>query len=379
MSGPKSAGSFQTMGLESDLFKGLNRIGYKNPTPVQRKALPIALAGIDIVCMSRTGSGKSCVFLVPLLQKLKSHNKSGGGVRAVILSPTRELAVQTFKLAKDMGKFMNIKFASLVGGDSIDGQFDQLADNPDVIIGTPGRLMHLLREVSTFNLKNCSYLVFDEADRLFEMGFSEQLNEIIRECPTDRQTLLFSATLPKQLVQFTRAGLKEPQFIRLEAEASLSAELRCAFLSVRSNEKLAAFLYLVRTIIPRTHFTIVFVATKHHSELLHALIQHIGLSSTMIYGSMDQDSRNSNLRRFRNGEVHFLIVTDVAARGIDIPLLNNVINFHFPTSPKLFIHRCGRAARQGRTGFAFSLVDPDEWPYAADVHKFLDFNLRGEF
>ena len=363
------AGSFQAMGLEKEILAGLNRMGYKAPTPVQRKALPAVLAGLDVVCMARTGSGKTCVFLLPMIQKLKSHQTSG--VRGLVLSPTRELASQTFKFAKDMAKFTDLRIVDILGGDSIEQQFDALSSKPDIIVATPGRLMHHLREVSTFKLKSVRYLVFDEADRLFEMGFAEQLNEIVRECPIERQTVLFSATLPKMIVQFSRAGLKDPQLIRLDTDVKMSEELRIAFFCLRSNEKLAALLYLVRHIIPSDQQTIVFTATRHHSELLHAMFEKIGVTSTMIYGSMDQDARTSNLKSFRQGSVSFLIVTDLAARGIDVPLLNNVINFHFPPSPKLFVHRCGRAARQGRIGFAFSLVDPEEMAFMMDVQKFL--------
>jgi ATP-dependent RNA helicase DDX54/DBP10 len=216
------------------------------------------------------------------------------------------------------------------------------------VVATPGRLMHHLREISTFRLKHVQYLVFDEADRLFEMGFAEQLNEIVKACPEERQTLLFSATMPKQIIQFSRAGLKDPQLLRLDQDSQLSAELRLANFLLRSNEKMAALLYLVRIIIPDKQSTIIFTATRHHSELIHHIFNRLQLKSTMIYGAMDQDARTMNLRSFRNNEVNFLIVTDVAARGIDIPMLHNVINYHYPPNPKLFVHRCGRAARQGK-------------------------------
>ena len=203
------------------------------------------------------------------------------------------------------------------------------------------------------------------------MGFAEQLNEIIKKCPVERQTLLFSATMPKMLIQFTRAGLKEPQLVRLESDFKMSDELRCAFFLVRSNEKTAALLYLIRKVIPKNQLTIIFTATRHHSEFLYKLLLLIGERCTLIYGTMDQDARAANLKAFRNGEVSFLIVTDLAARGIDVPLLNNVVNFHFPPSPKLFLHRCGRAARQGRIGFALSLVESEELGFASDVHTLL--------
>jgi len=370
----KFGGTFQSLELSKELSNGLNRMNYKTPTPVQRKALPIVLAGMDMVCMARTGSGKTCVFLLPLLERLKEH-KVGGGVRGLVLSPTRELAVQSYKFAKDMSHFQNLRIASIVGGDGIEAQFRALSENPDVIVGTPGRLMHHLREVSTFKLNKVEYLVFDEADRLFEMGFAEQLHEIIRECPPERQTLLFSATMPKQLVQFSRAGLRDPQLIRLDTDVKMSEELRLGYFSMRSNEKLAAFMYLVRSIIPPGQLTIVFTATRHHSELLHQILERSGVTSTIVYGSMDQDARNLNLNKFRSGKVDYLLVTDVAARGIDIPLLNNVINYHFPSSPKLFVHRCGRAARQGRIGYALSLVEPDELAHIIDAHTFLGHKL----
>lgn len=377
-------GSFQSLlGLESinspnshasQILNALNRMAYKLPTPIQRKTIPLALAGIDLVCMARTGSGKTCAFLLPLVFKLEKHNHSSG-VRGIVLSPTRELAVQTFKFARDIAKFTDLNIINILGGDPIEAQFEALSSRPDIIIATPGRLMHHLREISTFKLKQVQLLIFDEADRLFEMGFAEQLNEIVRECPVERQTLLFSATMPKQLVQFSRAGLRDPQLIRLDTDSQLSTELRLAFFMTRSNEKIAAFLYLVQKIIPATQVTIVFTATRHHSELIHALLERIGISSTMVYGTMDQDARSMHLKAFRGGSIRYLIVTDLAARGIDVPLLNNVINFHFPPSPKLFIHRCGRAARQGRIGYAFSLVESEELAFVADVHAYLGKTL----
>jgi len=165
------SGSFGTMGLEKTLFQGLTRMQYKIPTPVQRKALPIVLAGLDVVCMARTGSGKTAVFLIPMIQKLKSH-RNDVGVRGLVLSPSRELALQTFKFACDMAKFTNLRIISIVGGDGIESQFEMLANEPDILIATPGRLMHHLREIYSFKLSHIQYLVFDEADRLFEMGVS---------------------------------------------------------------------------------------------------------------------------------------------------------------------------------------------------------------
>eukprot|EP00752_Nemacystus_decipiens_P002961 g2751.t1 len=363
-------GSFQAMGLSQDLFRGIMAMGYKVPTPVQRKSLPVTLAGADVVVMARTGSGKTAAFLIPVLEKLGSHSHKMGA-RSIILSPTRELAVQTLTFARKMSKLKDLRMALLVGGDSMDKQFAALADNPDIIIATPGRLMHHLQEVPEFTLRSVEVIVFDEADRLFEMGFAEQLREIMRGVPEERQSLLFSATMPKQLVQFARAGLKDPVLIRLDTESKISTELSLAFFTCRTMDKPAALLFLLREVIPEDDMTIVFVATRHHAEFLHELLREAGTMSSVVYGAMDQEARSIHLDKFRKGKTKLLVVTDVAARGIDVPLLNNVINYAFPPAPKLFVHRVGRAARQGRTGTAYSIVDPEEIPHMLDLHLFL--------
>ncbi|CAM9191437.1 unnamed protein product, partial [Discosporangium mesarthrocarpum] len=297
---PKS-GSFQSLGLSPELFRGVMALGYKVPTPVQRKSLPVTLSGADVVVMARTGSGKTAAFLIPVLQRLGGHS-SRVGARSIILSPTRELAVQTLSFARKMAKFTGLHLALLVGGDSMESQFSALADNPDVIIATPGRLMHHLQEVPDFTLRKVECIVFDEADRLFEMGFAEQLREIMRGVPEERQSLLFSATMPKQLVQFARAGLKDPVLIRLDTESKISTELSLAFFTCRSDDKPAALLFLLREVIPPEDMTIVFLATRHHVEFLHELLHESGVDSSVVYGAMDQEARGMHLEKFRKGK-----------------------------------------------------------------------------
>ncbi|OQS03707.1 ATP-binding Cassette (ABC) Superfamily [Thraustotheca clavata] len=369
------SGGFQGLGLSPPIFKAIMAMGYKVPTPIQRKSLPHILSGKDVVAMARTGSGKTAAFLVPMLEKLKEHSKKIG-VRALILSPTRELAVQTIKFAKSLAKFTDIKCGLIVGGDSLEQQFELIASNPDVLVATPGRLMHLLLEIPEFNLQAMEYVCFDEADRLFEMGFAEQLQEILSSMPPSRQTLLFSATLPQALVQFARAGLTEPELIRLDVESQISDQLKISFFTMRTEDKTAAIVYLLRDMIPANEQTIVFAATRHHVEFLHELLLACHIDSSCVYGDMDQTSRKINIGKFRAKKTPILIVTDVAARGIDIPLLNNVINYSFPATPKLFVHRVGRAARAGRSGMAFNFVDPDEMPYMVDLHLFLGRRLE---
>ncbi|KAI4902954.1 hypothetical protein NFI96_020603 [Prochilodus magdalenae] len=365
----KKSGGFQSMGLSYPVYKGVIKKGYKVPTPIQRKTIPVILNGKDVVAMARTGSGKTAAFLVPMFEKLKAP-QAQTGARALILTPTRELALQTMKFTKELGRFTGLKTALILGGDSMDDQFSALHENPDIIIGTPGRLMHVIMQMN-LKLQSVEYVVFDEADRLFEMGFAEQLQEIIRRLPETRQTLLFSATLPKLIVEFARAGLTDPVLVRLDVDTKLSDQLKLAFFHMRLDDKPALLLHLLRNVVKPQEQTVVFVATKHHVEYLNQLLVEEGIECAYIYSALDQTARKINIGRFVHRKAMVLLVTDVAARGIDIPLLDNVINYNFPSKAKLFLHRVGRVARAGRSGTAFSLVCSDEVPFVYDLHLFL--------
>ena len=369
-----SVGSFKTMNLLPNLMKAIVRKGFRQPTPIQRKSIGPLLEGRDVVGMARTGSGKTAAFVLPMVQKLKAHSVKVG-VRGLVLAPTRELALQTFLFIKLMTKFTDLRSVVLMGGDSFDEQFASLASNPDIIVASPGRLLHLCIEAK-YSLSAVEYVVFDEADRLFEMGFAEQLQELLALMPTNRQTALFSATLPRSLVDFATAGLCNPLLIRLDADTKLSEDLKNVFLAVQTDSKDSMLLYLLKNVIKTTEqLTIVFAATKHHVEYLQELLKSYGFKVGYIYGSLDQEAREQAISNFRNAIWSILIVTDVAARGIDIPLLDNVINYDFPCKPKLFVHRVGRAARAGRTGTAYSLAAPDEIPYLVDLQLFLGQQL----
>lgn len=355
------------------MLKSIARKGYKLPTPIQRKGIPPIMEGRDVVGMARTGSGKTAAFVVPMIERLRMHSAQVGA-RALILSPSRELALQTLKVVKEMSKHTDLRACMIVGGDGMEEQFGALAANPDVIVATPGRFMHLIIEMN-LDLKTVEYVVFDEADRLFELGFAQQLTEILHKLPPTRQTLLFSATLPKLLADFAKAGLTDPVLVRLDLETKVSPDLETFFFNIPPAARTTVLLYLLRDIIPAEESTIVFVSTKHHAEFLQTLLGHAGVPNTYIYGSLDQTARKANLARFRAGIVKVLLVTDVAARGVDIPLLDNVINYDFPPSSKSFIHRVGRVARAGRRGRAYSLVTSDEIPYFVDLQLFLGRRL----
>lgn len=393
-------------GLNSHLLKAISRKGFNVPTPIQRKTIPLVLDNQDVVGMARTGSGKTAAFVIPMIEKLKAHSAKVGA-RALVLSPSRELALQTLKVVKEFGRGTDLKCVLLVGGDSLEDQFGFMAGNPDIVIATPGRFLHLQVEMS-LDLSSVRYVVFDEADRLFEMGFAAQLGEILHALPTSRQTLLFSATLPKSLVEFARAGLQEPSLVRLDAESKVSPDLESAFFSVKSAEKEGALLHILNDLIkmptgppeaakkaankndkkrkrgadgpgpkqkPTEHSTIIFAATKHHVDYLASLLRLSGFAVSHAYGSLDQVARNIQVEEFRTGMTNILVVTDVAARGIDIPVLANVINYDFPPQPKIFVHRVGRTARAGQRGWSYSLVRDTDAPYLLDLQLFLGRRL----
>lgn len=406
----KKGGGFQVMGLSASLLKAITRKGFSVPTPIQRKTIPLLLDRKDVVGMARTGSGKTAAFIIPMIERLKAH-KAQVGSRALILSPSRELALQTLQVTKELAKGTDLRCILLVGGDSLEEQFSAMSSNPDIVIAAPGRFVHLMVEMN-LDLSSMQYVVFDEADRLFEMGFAAQLSEILHALPASRQTLLFSATLPKSLVEFARAGLQDPVLVRLDAESKISPDLQSAFFTVKSSEKEGALLHILQDVIhvptrstidstqssdqPKEHgkkrkrnddeensqkpstspySTIIFAATKHRVEYLDILLKKAGYAVSHVYGNLDQTARKEQVEAFRRGRTNVLVVTDVAARGIDIPILANVINYDFPSQPKIFIHRVGRTARAGQKGWAYSIVHDSDAPYLLDLQLFLDKKL----
>ena len=364
------------MGLSSEVLRGVLTKGYRVPTPIQRRTIPLILEGKDVVAMARTGSGKTASFLVPLFQKLVTKSVKIGtqlkGARSLILSPTRELALQTLSFTRELGRFCGLKSVCVLGGDSMEKQFSAMHENPDIIIATPGRFVHLCVEMG-LKLSAIEYVVFDEADRLFEMGFGEQLREILGRLPETRQTVLFSATLPKLLVEFAKAGLTEPTLIRLDVETKIPETLKLAFFHARNETKPSLLLHTLNHVIPKEEQVVIFVATRHHVDYLHTLLDIAGIDNTFIYSQLDPAARKINAAKFKVGtnKTRVLIVTDLAARGIDIPMLDNVINYHFPAKSKLFVHRVGRVARAGRAGCAYSFVGLDELAYFVDLQLFL--------
>ena len=369
----KKAKGFKTFHLTEELYQGIKLIGYKNPTPIQKKIIPEIMSGFNIIAHSRTGSGKTAAFLLPMLSKLKQHSQIVGA-RCLILSPVRDLAFQTGMFCKKLGKFTDLRFALIAGGKGFDDQFEKLAQNPDIIIATPGRVLHHIEEGS-LQLKRIEIIIIDEADKMMELSLGEQLRKIIQYCPQQKQIILLSATIQEQLATFLRSGIiKEYKILSINEENKIPEKLKIHLIYTRKEDKLYTLVSLLKTpsiIDIEKQLTIIFVMTKYHCDYLQEILKYWNISSLIIYGSLEQDIRNSTLEDFKKGRKKILIVTDVAARGIDIPLLDNVINYDFPDNHKLFIHRVGRTARAGRSGRVFNLISSEELPYFFDIKYYL--------
>lgn len=364
----KTGGGFEFMGLLPHIFRSIKKKGYSLPTPIQRKVIPVVLSGQDLIAVARTGSGKTAAFLIPMIQKLKEHS-TVVGARALVISPTRELATQTLRFAIELCKFSSLKICLLVGGDGLKSEFSKLAENPDIIIATPGRLMHFILELN-YSLASVEMVVLDESDRLIEMGLMEQVKTILSSTThANKQTLCFSATLPEVLTHFAKTGLSHPTLVKLDQEFKLPPELKLDFFMIRAEDRDCALMYLLNSVVNLNsdELTMIFVATRHHVEYLEFLLNKAGIHCTGLYGALDQEARNNSLDSFRRKQVNLMITTDVSSRGLDIPLLDNVIHYDFPYTPNLFIHRSGRAARAGREGRCFALVTTTDVPYLIDT------------
>lgn len=359
LTGPSK--SFQQFSLSRPILKGLASLNFSVPTPIQSKAIPVALEGKDVVGSAVTGSGKTAAFMIPILERLMYRPRRAATTRVVILMPTRELALQCFNVAKKLASFTDITFSQAIGGLNQREQEKALKLRPDIVIGTPGRFIDLERNSPNFSVNTVEILVLDEADRMLEEGFAAELNEILTKIPKSRQTMLFSATMTSKVDDLVRAGLQRPVRLMIDAEKSTVRGLVQEFVRLRpgrEGKRLGYLMYLCSKV--HMDRCIVFFRQKKDAHRLRILFALCGLKAAELHGNMTQEQRIHAIEQFRAGKVNFLLATDLASRGLDIKGIEVVINYEAPQSHEIYLHRVGRTARAGRSGRSCTIAaEPD--------------------
>ncbi len=347
--------SFTTFTLHPELLRAVARLGFTTPTPIQWDAIPPAMAGRDVLACAVTGSGKTAAFLLPILHRLIGTPR--GTTRALVITPTRELAAQIDDHRRQLGQHAGISGAAVYGGVGMEPQTQAFRRGVEVLVATPGRLLDHFR-FPYARLAGLEVLVLDEADRMLDMGFLPDIRRILKHLPGRKQTLLFSATLPAPIVALARELLRDPVAINVERPSAPAAGITQTAYPVPRELKSALFLELLKR--PEVRSVLAFTRTKHRANRLAEFLARQGVASDRIHGNRSQAQRTNALARFKGGQLSVLVATDIAARGIDITGLSHVVNFDVPAAPEDYIHRVGRTARADALGDALSLVAPDE-------------------
>ena len=361
--------NFLNLGISKEILFNLKSLNLVKPTPVQQRAIVPGFEGKDILAIANTGTGKTAAFGIPIIQRL-NENKS---LSALILSPTRELSIQIGKHLRElMGKNISIKSAVLIGGDSMKKQIELIKKKPRIIIGTPGRIYdHINRK--TLNLKSINILVLDETDRMLDLGFIQQIQKIINFLPSKKQTLLFSATLPKNIRNISTKYLFNPVNISVEKKEKILQNINHNTLNINQGEK---YNKLLQELDTREGSVIVFMKTKHSSKKIYLKLLKDGQSVNTIHGNIRQNKRINILNKFRNQKFRVLVATDIAARGLDIPHIEHVINYDLPQRTEDYIHRIGRTARAGKKGSALSFISENDKKIWRMISKLINPNIE---
>jgi ATP-dependent RNA helicase RhlE len=346
---------FSGLNLHANLLRGLKDLGFPRPTPIQADAIPPAMAGKDLLACAMTGSGKTAAFLLPILHKL--IDRSRGTTRALVITPTRELAAQILEDLNDLAVHTPITAAAVFGGVGMGPQEHAFRSGVDIVIGTPGRLLDHFRAPYA-KMAGLEYLVLDEADRMLDMGFLPDIRRVLRHLPTKRQTLFFSATMPPPIAELSREMLHNPATINLERRAAPATGITQAVYPVPQHLKASLLVHLLKK--GDMHDALVFTRTKHRADRLARHLVQQGLKAERIHGNRSQSQRTEALAGFKSGKYQVLVATDIAARGIDVTELGHVVNFDVSIVPDDYIHRVGRTARAEATGSAFTFVSPEE-------------------
>ena len=358
--------TFESLGLDPALLRAVHDLGWPKPTPIQLDAIPSARDGHDLLACAMTGSGKTAAFLLPTLQRLMKHPKRA--TRALVLAPTRELAAQVHADLLELAKHTNIRGAAIFGGVGMGPQEAAFRSQTDVIIATPGRLLdHMSQPGRYVNFTALEVLVLDEADRMLDMGFLPDIKRVLAQLPPKRQTLFFSATMPKPISDLSRQMLHAPVRINVERQSMPAVGIEQALWPVSEALKADLLIALLRANVIGN--VICFTRTKHRSNRLSDVLTRAGIPNAKIHGNRSQNQRTEALGDFKSGKVRVLVATDIVARGIDVEALEHVVNFDVPHVPEDYIHRVGRTARAEATGEAFTLVAPDEETDLRQIEK----------
>ncbi|MCF8272487.1 MAG: DEAD/DEAH box helicase [Flavobacteriaceae bacterium] len=367
--------SFKDLQLNRPILRAVAEAGYDNPTLVQEKTIPLVLAKKDVIVSAQTGTGKTAAFALPILQQLfdkQDASKRGKKIRALVVSPTRELAVQIDENFQKYCTYTNLRTTVVFGGTSIEPQIDILKKGVDILIATPGRLLDLHKQ-DVINLDFIETLVLDEADLMLDMGFIDDVKKIERLCPKEKQILLFSATIPYKVEQLANTILTNPERVEVAANSSTSINVNQVLYYVPKKNKIELCLHLLRNTIKGS--IIIFRRTKFGVDKLEQTLLKNNYKVVSLHGDKTQNDRQAALNQFKNKEVNILIATDVAARGIDIDNLDAVVNFDLPNIPETYVHRIGRTARAGKTGTSYSLCSADEKPYVATIQQLIQLQI----
>ena len=362
--------SFQQFELHVDLLKAIHHLGYHTPTPIQLQAIPIALASRDLIGCAQTGTGKTAAFALPILNQL--HFAKTKKTRALILTPTRELAAQINDVFQDLAAHTRIKTAAVYGGVGMQPQENAFRRNTDIIVATPGRLLdHMNRGICRF--EGLEFLVLDEADRMLDMGFLPDVKRIITRLPKHRQTMLFSATMPKEIVQLSQQILHNPAYLQVGRQATPVAGVSQSAYPVAHHLKTALLLALLQKM--EMEAVLIFARTKNRTDRLTRHLNHGGFPATSIHGDRSQSQRQAALEGFRRRRYRILVATDIAARGLDVEGISHVINFDVPMTPEDYVHRIGRTARAQAVGEALTLVTPEEEDFLAAIQHLTKMSI----
>lgn len=358
--------TFKELNLTAPILKAIDRQGYTVPTPIQQQAIPMLLQKRDLIGCAQTGTGKTAAFALPILQNLASERRKG--IKALILTPTRELAIQIQENFESYGTHLPLRCTVIFGGVSQVPQVEGLRRGVDILIATPGRLCDLMNQ-GYVDISQIEVFVLDEADRMLDMGFIRDVKKVLNALPKKRQTLLFSATMPKEIEALANTILHDPVTVKVDPVTSTASSIHQQVYLIDKGNKRRLLAKLLRG--REVGSALVFTRTKHAADKVVKELAETGMIAMAIHGNKSQNARQTALKRFKSGDIKILVATDIAARGIDIPELSHVFNYELPNEPETYIHRIGRTGRAGLGGVAISFCDYDEIPYLKDIEKLM--------